>query len=51
MMKIMFLSRNVLLDRWLAGYPKNKAISAPTTTKDEFNVFLVSTYQGKQLCF
>ena len=23
------------LDRWLAGYPKTKAISAPTTTRDE----------------
>ena len=39
------------LDRWLAGYPKNKAISAPTTTRDESNAFLVSTYQSKQLCF
>ena len=39
------------IDRWLAEYPKNKAISAPTTTRDESNAFLVSTYQSKQLCF
>ena len=49
--KSCFCLETFCLDRWLAGYPKNKAISAPTTTRDESNAFLVSTYQSKQLCF
>ena len=50
--KSCFCLETFCLDRWLAGYPKIKAIiSAPTTTRDESDAFLVSTYQSKQLCF